>query len=82
MTTNATYSKLLLSGLLVLPLAMMAQDAETTSDQKEEVKTEDILKEFEFGGYFLSDDSFRFGKYTGLTDEGAEVLFNFRRNSV
>lgn len=54
----------LCSGLLILPFAVSAADGE-------------VEGEFDIGGWYLSEDSFRFGKYTGLTDEGWEPVLNF-----
>jgi hypothetical protein len=56
------------------PWAQEKADDETkAADKKEEKKekTSVVDSEVEVGLYYLSDDSFRFGKYSGLTDDGA-----------
>jgi len=72
MTTLATQSKLLIGALLALPLSLAAQEVGPGGDATA------LVQEYEIGGYYLSDDSWRFGKLTGLTDEGTETLLNFR----
>ena len=69
---------------LILPLATWAQekkdddskDTDKTEAKKEKKSTVDNVAEL--GIYYLDDDSYRFGKYTGLTDSGAYALIDFR----
>jgi MtrB/PioB family decaheme-associated outer membrane protein len=74
----------LVLAFLLLPYASWGQekakDDAKAPDKKEEKKekTSVVDNEIEAGIYYLSDDSFRFGKYSGLTDEGAYALFDFR----
>ena len=44
-------------------------------------KASDIEQEYEVGVYILDEDAWRFGKYTGLIDEGTELLLDFRLES-
>ena len=77
----------LVLAFLLIPSTTWAQekadDNSKAPDKKEEKKEEKEKKsvvdnEIEVGIYYLDDDSFRYGKYSGLTDEGAYALFNFR----
>ena len=67
--------------LLAQPLASLAQD-EDSSDKKDEKKKAAVPVEIQnvasIGAYYLDDDSYRFGKYSGLTDKGGYALFDFR----
>ena len=65
---------------LVSASASWAQD-KTEDDSKDPDKKEKksvVDSEAELGLYYLSDDSFRFGKYSGLIDDGAYILADFR----
>jgi MtrB/PioB family decaheme-associated outer membrane protein len=69
---------------LVLPVVSWAQeksetakDANKKKDAKEE-KVSVVDNEVEVGVYVLDDDAFRYGKYSGITDDGAYALFDFR----
>jgi len=55
-------------------------DAEDTRTQAKEVTADssDVRKELTIGVYSLSEDAFRYGKYSGLTDSGAYAMFNFK----
>jgi MtrB/PioB family decaheme-associated outer membrane protein len=74
--------------LLTLPLALLstawAQDEADGKDSKDKdgkdkAKSESVVEnEVELGFYYLDDDSFRYGKYSGLTDEGLYALADFR----
>lgn len=68
--------------LLVYPMASPAQEKTEgepkDADKKEEKKKSVVDNEAEFGLYYLSDDSFRYGKYSGLTDEGVYALVDFK----
>jgi MtrB/PioB family decaheme-associated outer membrane protein len=81
----------LVLAFLLIPSTTWAQekadDKSEAPDNKEEKKEEKekekekksvIDNEIEVGIYYLDDDSFRYGKYSGLTDEGAYALFDFR----
>jgi MtrB/PioB family decaheme-associated outer membrane protein len=74
---------LLVLACLVSPQLSWAQekaaDSADDADKKDEKKKESVVdNEVEVGLYYLSDDSFRFGKYSGLTDEGIYALVDFR----
>ena len=62
--------------LLALPFSCWAQEADPFALEgvEEEVMEEQpvIEDEITVGAYYLDDDAFRYGKYTGLTDEGFE----------
>lgn len=73
MTTKYTLRAMTLCGTLLVPLAAAAQDAgppaaaASSIDDPTSARTGAI----EAGVGFLGSDSFRLGKYTGLTDKGA-----------
>ena len=47
------------------------------SDDPERLKElTQIRSSVEFGLFYVSDDSFKFGRYTGLVDQGPELLLN------
>jgi len=78
------FLSVLLLAFLIAPSASWAQD-KTDGDAKEpdqkeekEEKTSVVDNEIKIGIYYLSDDSFRYGKYSGLTDKGAYALVDFR----
>jgi MtrB/PioB family decaheme-associated outer membrane protein len=80
---NKTVLSLIVLALLVSPLTSWAQEkaADDTkdADKKDDEKKESVVdNEVQVGLYYLSDDSFRFGKYSGLTDQGAYALVDFR----
>ena len=65
--------------LLAAPAGAWSQEdasADKKQDKKKE-KPEAIANEVAIGAYYLGDDSYRFGKYSGLTDKGFEPLFDF-----
>jgi MtrB/PioB family decaheme-associated outer membrane protein len=65
--------------LLTGPAGSWAQDDES-ADKKQDQKKEKpaaIANEVTLGAYYLEDDSYRFGKYSGLTDSGFTPLFDF-----
>jgi MtrB/PioB family decaheme-associated outer membrane protein len=72
---------LLLSGL---PAGSWAQDEkanagdEADKDKAKAEKTSVVDSVAEVGLYYLDDDSYRYGKYSGLTDDGAYALLDFR----
>jgi MtrB/PioB family decaheme-associated outer membrane protein len=71
----------LVLALLVFPSTPWAQekadDDAKAPDKKKEMKSV-VDNEIEIGIYYLDEDSFRYGKYSGLTDKGAYALFDFR----
>ncbi len=78
--TRASFRQLLFSALLALPLGAAAQEAAPDEEDTEESKRQ-LEQEFSIGAYYLDEDAYRFGKYTGLTDEGYEPLIDFRLES-
>ena len=80
MSRNNTVLSILAMALLVSPLSAWAQDNEDDKDKdKKDQKKESVVdNEVELGLYYLSDDSFRYGKYSGLTDDGVYALVDFR----
>jgi MtrB/PioB family decaheme-associated outer membrane protein len=74
----------LVLAFLVSPATSWAQektDDDAQAPDKKEEKNEKksvVDNEIKVGIYYLSDDSFRFGKYSGLTNEGAYALVDFR----
>lgn len=71
----------LLPLLLVLPVGAWAQENEAdTSNETDarKIPLPAVEDEVNLGVYYLNKDSFRFGKYTGLTDQGGYLLFDFR----
>lgn len=54
------------------------EKAADTDTAKKEEKAPAITNEFRIGAWYLGEDSYRFGKYSGLTDKGAEALLDFR----
>jgi MtrB/PioB family decaheme-associated outer membrane protein len=69
--------------LLALPAGAWAQEDAEKDDQdkaadKQEVELSPYADEVSVGLYFLSDDAYRYGKYSGLTDDGLEPLLDFR----
>jgi MtrB/PioB family decaheme-associated outer membrane protein len=79
MNTNHKFLTLFFSGLLILPLSISAQGSGEDADDENAVQG--VESEIEIGGYHLDDPSFRFGKYTGITDDGFEPLINFKFQS-
>lgn len=73
MNTNRILLTTLISGLLALPAGLLAQDGNSNAGYG----ASDIQAEYELGAWYLSEDSYRFGKFTGLTDEGWEPVLNF-----
>lgn len=67
--------------LFALPSTSWAQD-EDSDDKKDSKKkvvlAEEIQNVATFGFYNLNQDSYRYGKYSGLTDKGAYALVDFR----
>lgn len=67
--------------LFAVPMASFGQEEDPFALEGVEAETEDqpvIEDEISIGLYYLDDDSYRFGKFTGLTDEGFEPAVDFR----
>jgi MtrB/PioB family decaheme-associated outer membrane protein len=65
--------------LVTLNAPAQAQDTES-DDEKQDKKKETpaaIASEVRLGGYYVGEDSYRYGKYSGLTDKGFEPLVDF-----
>jgi len=79
---STTVLSVIAMACMVFPPYSWAQDKaddETKDADKEEEKKESVVdNEVELGLYYLSDDSFRYGKYSGLTDEGVYALVDFK----
>ena len=70
-------------GALVLPAAWAQSDSDGIPDKtglamKPTKKITNIEDEVKIGAHYLNKDSFRYGKYSGLTDKGGYLLFDFR----
>ena len=53
-------------------------DSDDKSDKKKDTRKTAIYNEFSIGAYYLGRDSYRYGKYSGLTDKGWYALLDFR----
>lgn len=76
-----TILSIAVSSLLGLSASSWAQDEKEAEDQaakKEEEKLPLIHNEVTVGVYYLDQDSYRFGKYSGLTDKGWYALADFK----
>lgn len=58
--------------------AQDSQDADDGAAKKKDEKLPLIHNEATVGAYYLDQDSYRFGKYSGLTDKGWYALVDFR----
>lgn len=69
-------------GLCALPAGAWAQDAEPQdTDQaadKQEAALSPVANEVSLGLYYSDEDAYRYGKYSGLTDDGLYPLVDFR----
>ena len=67
--------------LMALPIVAWAQDDKDpakTEGKDTDTKTAAVVQsEVTVGLYYLDNDSYRYGKYSGLTDEGFYVLADF-----
>lgn len=61
--------------VLIVPLTALATSQAQAADEPQE-KTSDIEQTWEIGAHMLDDDAWRFGKYTGVTEEGAELVLD------
>jgi MtrB/PioB family decaheme-associated outer membrane protein len=67
--------------LLTFPPMTWGQDEDPFALEGVESEIADqpvVDNEISIGLYFLDDDSYRYGKYTGLIDDGVEALIDFR----
>lgn len=67
--------------LLAHPFTAWAQEKDKkTNDGKKKQATEEpaVEKEISIGAWYLDDDSWRYGKYSGLKDKGGYALFDFK----
>jgi len=79
-TQQKTITKLVALALLTLPLMAWGQDADTSgqkSDKKGATEKAPVETEITVGIYALDDPSYRYGKYSGLTEDGAKALVDF-----
>lgn len=85
--TSALYGAVLLA--LLVPGAAWAQQSggfgleEPTKpppDPEKVAELTQVRSEIEFGAGYVSDDSFRFGKYNGLEEDGAFGVLNLDIN--
>jgi hypothetical protein len=78
-TTQNAFRKTMVLTLLTLPLLAWGQDpAATDGDDAGSTETAMVEQDISVGLYYLDHDSYRFGKYSGLTDEGFYALVDFR----
>ena len=65
-------------GLAWSNFAVAASDDDDEADSAKKVEElTQVKSEIEFGMCYVSDDSFRFGRYNGLDDDGLHALLNF-----
>jgi MtrB/PioB family decaheme-associated outer membrane protein len=77
--SDSPYKVLLISAGCFLATQLQAQDAsdDLTMMEEAEVATPPLYtSEIEIGGGYVSDDSFKFGEYNGLEDEGFFAIAN------
>jgi len=69
----------LLLTLFTVPAASWAQDdaSDGKKQEKKKEKPEAIASEVTIGAHYLDEDAYRFGKYSGVEEEGAELLLDF-----
>lgn len=68
--------------LLAWPMCATAQDEDLFAlegiEEEEPVDEQPVIADwFDIGAYWVDEDAYRYGKYTGLTDDGAELLMDF-----
>ncbi|MDJ0805978.1 MAG: MtrB/PioB family decaheme-associated outer membrane protein [Gammaproteobacteria bacterium] len=65
---------------LMLAMGMVSCNlvAEETTKKAEAVKAEPSVNEIEVGFSYLSDDAYRFGRFNGMTDDGAYIIGDVR----
>ena len=67
--------------LLAPPVTVWAQDEDKKTDDGKKTQASEepaVQKEITIGAWYLGDDSYRYGKYSGLRDDGAYALFDFK----
>jgi len=81
-STKHTILGLVVLGLFTLPAGAWAQDEDAGDKDKDtskkEVELSPVANEVSLGLYILGDDAYRYGKYSGLTDDGFYALLDFR----
>jgi MtrB/PioB family decaheme-associated outer membrane protein len=77
-TQRKVNMKTLALAFLVLPCVVWGQDKDASADKAEAVEKAPVKTEFTIGAYYLDDDSYRYGKYSGLDEEGVQALLDFR----
>jgi len=78
---SKTHARMLAVAVLALPLALWAQDKNPSSsggDKKTDANQSAVESEVTVGMYYLDDDAFSYGKYSGLDEDGAQALVDFR----
>jgi len=70
--------------LATLPLGGWAQDdkADEKKEAEKKPKPAAIASEVTLGAHYLSDDAYRYGKYSGATDKGFEPLLDFKWQKI
>jgi len=80
-TMQSKLQKLLALAVFAMPLVGWGQEDDPFALEGVEAEADEqpvIEDEVTIGLYYLDDDSYRFGKFTGLTDEGFSPLIDFR----
>ena len=83
-TKQNTILNIMVLALLTLPLAAWAKDDDKSDQDEAKAKAQSksdvqvVEKEITVGLYYLDDPSYRYGKFTGLEDDGAYALADFR----
>ena len=80
-TQQKTQVKFVVLTLLAVPLMAWGQDTDTSAQNDENSAAAEqapVKTELTLGVYALDDPSYRYGKYSGLTDDGAKALIDFR----
>jgi len=78
---SKTILSIAMGSLFTLSASSWAQDNADTDDDAAKKKAEPlplIYNEATVGAYYLDQDSYRYGKYSGLTDKGWYALVDFR----
>src|SRR5210317_164217 len=63
--------------LFLLPTGSWAQQDQADDADDQPADTSIVWNEVTLGLYYLSDESYRYGKYSGLTDDGFEPVLDF-----
>jgi MtrB/PioB family decaheme-associated outer membrane protein len=63
--------------LFLLPAGAWAQQGQAEDGDDQPTDTSIVWNEVTLGLYYLSDESYRYGKYSGLTDDGFEPVLDF-----